>query len=178
VRARRLAFAALLLAATSCQAEPRRDGAGGSGLGEVEGGREERRDEAKAARPAPAQPSPAPTGAGDASSPAAPGSPQRAAILDAMRPAIETALRSPVEFVVTRIGVEGGWALVIADPQRPGGGAIDGSHLGPEEERDGLTVNAILRFRNGRWNLVDHAIGPTDVWYCGFEGPPRSLLGC
>jgi hypothetical protein len=178
VTGRRTAFAALLFAATSCQAEPRQDGAGGSGLGQVEGGREERRNEAKAARPAPAQPSPAPAGAGDASSPPAPGSPQRAAILDAMRPAIETALRSPVEFVVTRMGVEAGWALVIAEPQRPGGGAIDGSHLGPEEERDGLTVNAILRFQNGRWNLVDHAIGPTDVWYCGFEGPPRSLLGC
>ncbi len=108
----------------------------------------------------------------------APGTAQRRALMDAVRPAIETALRSPVEVVVQQAAVQDGSALIIADPHRPGGGAIDAGHLGPEEERDGLTVNAILRFRNGRWTLVEHAIGPTDVWYCGFPGPPRSLLGC
>ena len=46
------------------------------------------------------------------------------------------------------------------------------------EFMDGLTINAILRFSGGGWTLVDHAIGPTDVWYCGVEGPPDSLTGC
>jgi hypothetical protein len=106
---------------------------------------------------------------------------QRRAILDAMRPAIERRLGAPVEFVVHRIGVRDGWALVIADPQRPGGGRIDGRRIFGEdfENMDGLTVNAVLRFTGGRWRLVDHAIGPTDVWYCDPAlGVPRALTGC
>ncbi len=103
---------------------------------------------------------------------------QRRAILDALRPAIVRELRSPVEFVIRRLGVERGWALVVADPQRPGGGAIDARHLPDAEERDGLTVYAVMRFQRGRWTVHDHVIGPTDVWYCGMRGPPPSLLGC
>jgi hypothetical protein len=98
--------------------------------------------------------------------------------MDALRPAIERDLGGPVEFVVQRAGVQDGWALVIADPQRPGGGRIDPPAHYAEEEHDGLTVNAILRFSGGSWTLVDHAIGPTDVWYCGVEGPPAALTGC
>lgn len=106
---------------------------------------------------------------------------ERRAILDALRPPIERTLRGPVEFVVRRIGVRDGWALVIADPQRPGGGAIEGSRYFSADDwevMDGLTVNGVLRFSGGRWRLVDHAVGPTDVWYCGVEGPPRALTGC
>jgi hypothetical protein len=106
---------------------------------------------------------------------------QRRAILDALRPPIERRLQGPVEFVVRRIGMRDGWALVIADPQRPGGGRIDGRRIFGEdfENMDGLTVNGILRFSGGRWRLVDHAIGPTDVWYCDPAiGAPRALTGC
>ena len=120
----------------------------------------------------------APAAAETGASPAPDAAAQRRAILDALRPAIETSLRSPVEFVVQRIGVQDGWALVIADPQRPGGGAIDARHLPAQEERDGLTVHAILRLQNDRWTLVDHVIGPTDVWECGIAGPPAALTGC
>jgi hypothetical protein len=101
--------------------------------------------------------------------------------MDALRPAIERKLAGPVEFVVRRAAVQDGWALVIADPQRPGGGRINPKRHFPNEViefMDGLTVNAILRFSGGGWTLVDHAIGPTDVWYCGVEGPPRALTGC
>jgi hypothetical protein len=106
---------------------------------------------------------------------------ERRAILDALRPTIERRLQGPVEFVVRRIAVRSGWALVIADPQRPGGGRIDGRRIFGEdyENMDGLTVNGVLRFSSGRWRLVDHAIGPTDVWYCDPAlGAPRALTGC
>lgn len=106
---------------------------------------------------------------------------QRRAILDALRPPVERRLQGRVEFVVRRIAVRDGWALVIADPQRPGGGRIDGRRIfgADYENMDGLTVNGILRLSRGRWRLVDHAIGPTDVWYCDPAlGAPRSLTGC
>lgn len=110
--------------------------------------------------------------------PASPGSAQRAALMDALRPSIEQELGTRVEFVVQRAAVRDGWALVIADPQRPGGGEITPPDDFDMEFRDGLTVNAILRFSGGGWTLVDHAIGPTDVWYCGVDGPPAALTGC
>lgn len=115
-----------------------------------------------------------PTGA------ASPGSPQRRAILDALRPPVERQLRGPVEFVVDRIRVYQGYALVFAQPQRPGGGRIDGARYFPDfENMDGLTVTAVLRFSGGRWRLIDHAIGATDAWYCGDRRiAPAALLGC
>jgi hypothetical protein len=104
------------------------------------------------------------------------GSAQRRAILDALRPAVERRLGPNVEFVVRDIRVADGWALVVADPQRRGGAPIDGRrYFANFDDMDGLTVTAVLRFR-GRWTLVDHAIGATDVWYCGVA--PRTLADC
>ena len=110
------------------------------------------------------------------------GSPVRAAILDAVRPPIERRLGGPVQFVVRTMRVHNGWGLVIADPQRPGGRQIDARRYFSADDldgMDGLTVNAIVRLQGGRWRLVDHAIGPTDVWYCDPQlGAPRALTGC
>lgn len=119
----------------------------------------------------------------NATAPAAAGSAQRRAILDALRPAIERRFGPPVEFVVTRIQVRQGWAVVKADPQRRGGGRIDPRRYlsaGDLEFMDGITVTAVLRFANGRWHHVDHAIGATDVWYCGDALPAgvRRGFGC
>ena len=107
-----------------------------------------------------------------------PGSAQRRAILDALRPAIEAQIGPDVEFVVRQIRVVGGWALVIADPQRRGGGAIDGHHYFADfDNMGGLMVTALLRQRSGRWTLVEQAIGATDVWYCG-RGPRGLTPSC
>jgi hypothetical protein len=109
-------------------------------------------------------------------SPAA-GSPQRRAILDALRPAVERRLGPDVEFVVGEMRVANGWAFVSATPQRRGGRPIDGSrHFRNFDEMDGLTVTALLHFRT-RWTLVEHVIGATDAWYCG-RGPSRAATGC
>jgi hypothetical protein len=112
------------------------------------------------------------------------GSPERAAILDAVRPAAEVVLHPPVEFVVTKMNVVDGWAFVALNPQRPGGGAID-----PRQTRlarnyeagvvDGLTTYALLLFRNGRWHLIDWAIGPTDLFWDSWPdrfGVPRAIF--
>ena len=115
-----------------------------------------------------------------ASAPAPARSAQRRAILDALRPAVAARLGGDVEFVVSSIQVRQGWAVVIAEPQRRGGAAIDGAAYFPADDwdfMDGLTTTAVLSFRNGGWQLVDHAIGATDVWYCGDVMPAAVARG-
>ncbi len=99
-----------------------------------------------------------------------PGSAERRALLDAMRPGVEANLGAPVEFVVEEMRVSGTWAFVHAEPQRPGGGQI----AQPDEFRDGNTTYAVLRREGGAWRPLMVAVGPTDVaWieYCD-EAPP------
>jgi hypothetical protein len=113
-----------------------------------------------------------------ASAPAAPGSAQRRAILNALRPAVEAQIGPDVEFVVREIRVVRGWAFVMAEPQRRGGGAIDGHLYFPYfDEMGGLTVTALLRYQYRRWNLIEQAIGATDVWFCD-RGPPGLTPSC
>ena len=112
---------------------------------------------------------------------AAPASPERKAVLDALRPKVEAKLGPNVEFVVALLRVEKGWAFVIADPQRKGGKPIDGYRIFGDDfgNMDGLRVDAVLQKRNGRWVVADYAIGATDVWYCdvGPKGLKRDY-GC
>ena len=106
---------------------------------------------------------------------AAPAPEERKAVLDTLRPAIETKLGPNVEFVVTVMRIEDGWAFVIADPQRKGGKPIDGWRIFGEHfgNMDGLRVDAVLRDQRGGWKVVDYGIGATDVWYC--DVGPRGL---
>ena len=104
--------------------------------------------------------------------------PERKAVLDALRPAVEQRLGSNVEFVVQVIRVEDSWAFVMADPQRKGGKPIDGNRIFGEdfENMDGLRVDAVLQLKGGRWKVVDYGIGATDVWYCDV-GPKKLKRG-
>lgn len=92
-------------------------------------------------------------------------------------------MRGPVEFVVTTMRAAPNWAFMQVEPQRPGGGTINLTQTGLRDEADmmdGLTVFALVSFQNGRWNLVDHVVGPTDVAYAGWPlryGVPAALLG-
>lgn len=108
----------------------------------------------------------------------APGSTQRRAILDALRPAVERQIGPNVEFVVREMRVIDGWAFVSATPQRRGGQRIDGRRYFQDfEEMGGMKVSAILRRRGSRWTLINQAIGATDVWYCDM-GPPGLTPRC
>jgi|CXWL01.1.fsa_nt_gi hypothetical protein len=115
---------------------------------------------------------------GNANAAPARGTQQRTAILNAIRPSVEARFGGRVEFVVNCLQVNNGWALANVDPQRPGGRAINPSTVPDWEHRDGLTVTAVLRFRNGRWHLVDSAIGATDVWYEGIAPRPLQRSRC
>lgn len=113
----------------------------------------------------------------------APGSMERKAILDSIRPAIEASLRGKVEFVVTALRREGDWAFAVLEPQRPGGASIDPAktgHAGDIDFLDGLTTYALVLFRYGRWNLIDKVVGPMDAAFHPWPeiyGAPRSIFG-
>src|SRR5688500_16053617 len=51
------------------------------------------------------------------------GSPERKAILDALRIPVERALQQPIVFVPDNFKVQGAWAFISGTPQAPGGGA-------------------------------------------------------
>ena len=108
------------------------------------------------------------------------GSAEREAILDALRPAVEGKLRSPVEFVVSRMRVHDGWAFVEVEPQRPRGRPIDSAALGFDTEMmNGLTTWALLKHQSGGWTLVTWVLGPTDVAWEGWwdtYGAPRDIF--
>lgn len=117
-----------------------------------------------------------PATAADAHTPQ-PGTPERKAIMDAVRPSIEDRLGPNIEFVVKRLEVGQGWALLYANPQRKGGGRIDPRRyfsVSDLDSMDGLTVTAVLQYRNKRWNLIDKSIGATDSWEC--ESGARVIL--
>lgn len=111
------------------------------------------------------------------------GSAERKAILDAIRPAIEAQMRGPVEFQISIMRSDGGWAFIEADPQRPDGGQIDPettAFAGRSDSMDGLTTYALVRFADGRWNHVIDIVGPTDVAHIGWPDQyqvPKAVVG-
>jgi hypothetical protein len=112
------------------------------------------------------------------------GSPERAAILDALRPAIEAQMRGPVQFQIQTMRTDGDWAFVMADPQRPDGKPIDPettAFAGQEEDMDGLTVLGLARFVKGRWVHIDDIIGPMDAaqesWIKIYQVPEAVIRG-
>jgi ketosteroid isomerase-like protein len=123
-----------------------------------------------------------PAFAGDVHEPAK-GSPERAAILDAIRPAIEAQMRGPVEFQIETMRTDGDWAFVMANPQPPDGKPIDPektAFAGQENDMDGLTVLALARHVGGRWVHIDDIIGPMDAaqmsWINAYQ-VPKSVIG-
>lgn len=112
------------------------------------------------------------------------GNPQRVAILDALRPAIERGFGQPVKFLVNRIRSDGRWAFVVAEPQTPAGRPIDMRRTRyasamREGVMDGNTVYALLRKGPRGWTLTASVVGPTDVAWDSWDteyGAPRAIF--
>ena len=105
-----------------------------------------------------------------------PGSSERRDLMDAIRPLVVARVGSPVEFVVNDIRIVDDHAFVAVEPQRPGGQAIDFAHF-DDGTLDGLHTEAILVRRNGRWQVISHSIGSSDVWYVAYcDAYPRGLI--
>lgn len=80
-----------------------------------------------------------------------PGTPQRVAILNALRPHVEQMAGQDIEFMVDHIRVACTWARVVVRPQAPGG---RGNHY--------ETIDAVMERRNGTWRLREMACGEVD----------------
>ena len=107
------------------------------------------------------------------------GSPERKAILDALRIAVESALKQPIVFVPDNFKVQGTWAFVSGTPQSASGGTPNyaGTKYAEAETQGAFDNNffALLRKTGGRWRVTTHAIGCTDVcfadWWKRYKAP-------
>lgn len=97
------------------------------------------------------------------------GSPERKAILDALRTPVERDLKQKVVFVTENFNVYGNWAFIGGTPQSANGGAPDYSRTQyADAQESGAFDNnffALLKKTAGKWKVVTYAIGCTDVCY-------------
>jgi hypothetical protein len=106
------------------------------------------------------------------------GSPERKAIVDALRRPVEKQLRQQVMFKINHLKVHKGWAFLLGVPQRPDGSAIEyrGTPYQDAIESgafdDGIV--ALLHRVSGKWKVVQYVIGATDVPYVEWDKKYRA----
>lgn len=109
------------------------------------------------------------------------GSPERKAILDALRMPVEKQLKQSVIFKVDHLKVQVGWAFFIGKPQQPDGSAVDYSNTVYDEAveagafDDGIV--ALLQSSGGKWRVKQFVIGATDVPYVDWDKKYRAPKG-
>ena len=105
------------------------------------------------------------------------GSAERKAILNALRVPVEKDLKQKIVFVVDDLKVSGTWAFVSGRPTTPEGENPDLSKTAWAGEEDLFDNNffGLLQKRGGKWRVVTHALGCTDVcyshWWSEFKAP-------
>jgi len=124
---------------------------------------------------------PAPAQRGPAEPPR--GSPERKAIMDALRAAVLPQLKQNVIFEVSHLRVQDGYAFLVGVPRRPDGTAVDYRGTVYQEAIDeGVFddwIYALLARVEGRWRCLDFGIGATDVAWLeliGKHGAPESIF--
>lgn len=95
------------------------------------------------------------------------GSPERKAILDALRVPVERDLKQKIVFVTDTLRVQGNWAFASGRPTRLDGSRPDLSNTAWKDDEGMFDDNffGLLQKRGGRWRVVTHALGCTDVCY-------------
>ena len=109
-----------------------------------------------------------------------PGSAERRAIVEALRPTIRKATKQNVIFRIDHLKVQNGWAFLRGKPVQPNGKPLD--YRGTEYEEaieqgafdDG--IYALLRKQRGaKWRVIVYNIGATDVvwstWDYQYKAP-------
>jgi hypothetical protein len=110
--------------------------------------------------------------------------PRRKALLDALRPVIEQDLGQSVQFVVETLRERDGSAFAAVHPRTPQGRPIDFAKTSHAQRLadgalDGDTVFALLQYRDGRWQVREYAVAPTDVAWTGWAesyGAPDAIF--
>lgn len=96
----------------------------------------------------------------------------RAALMDAARIPIEADLGMKIIFVVSVLKTDGVWAYLQAQPRNPDGSKIRWSKtpFADEMEKGVMSDVAMVLLKNssGGWQVVDHIMGPTDVYWLGW----------
>lgn len=112
------------------------------------------------------------------------GTPERKAIMDALRVPVQADLHQAVVFKVTDLRVSDEWAFLNGEPVRSDGSRVDYRKTRYQERISmgffDYGISALLRKRQGQWQVVTYSIGHTDVIYGNWDeqyGVPRALLG-
>ncbi len=95
------------------------------------------------------------------------GSAERKAILDALRVPVERDLKQKIVFVTDNFKVQGNWAFVSGEPTTTNGGRpiLRGTAWEDSEDLFDHNFFGLLKKSGGKWKVVTHALGCTDVCY-------------
>ena len=108
------------------------------------------------------------------------GSAERKGIMDALRVPVQKDLGFPVIFVVRETSmfrVVDDWAFISAQFRHPDGSPMGKNYFGTGMRSD--TTQALLHKVNGKWKVVTHVTGATDVQWEGWAkkyGAPSSVI--
>ncbi len=112
-----------------------------------------------------------------------PGSPERKAIMDALRVPAEKDFRQKVIFNVDKLTVIGDWAYARVSPTLPNGDEINFSRTKYREAVEAGAFDAqgegLLRRTGDKWKVLEWAFGGTDVASAAWSDKhrmPKSLL--
>jgi hypothetical protein len=101
------------------------------------------------------------------------GTPERKAIMDALRVPIKKQLKKDVIFKIDALKVQNGWAFVRGVPKKPDGGPMDyRGTVYAANIQAGVFDDwfcALLRKRGDQWQVVQYSIGATDVVWEGWD---------
>lgn len=100
-------------------------------------------------------------------------SPERTAVLDALRIPVSKDLKQEIIFVVDKFKVEGDWAFVAGKPKNKDGGEPNWKvtkyqkFIDSGDFEEGLF--ALLKKTDGKWSVVTYMMNCHDVCYLGWE---------
>lgn len=108
-----------------------------------------------------------------------PGSAERQAIMNTLRPPCERDVGQKVIFHVQHLKIIGDWALARVVPVRPDGSDLDYRKTKYREANEEGTFDgegeALLRREKGNWKLLEWRFGATDtevpIWFAKFHAP-------
>jgi len=107
------------------------------------------------------------------------GSPERTAILNALRVPVEKELKQKISFNIDNFRVQGAWAFLSGTPQSANGGQPNyrNTPYAGAVESGAFDNNffALLKKTGGKWKVVAFSIGCTDVcyatWWKDYKAP-------